>query len=197
MGKVPTIEGGKRAVKLNANGEMIRDEFGKIVAGFQEVEREGTWHSTARLFGESFTTLPIVGDMLAKIAQVQKPRTLKEIWTLSDLERRNLAKTALDAVTFVMASILLGGLMKDLPDDKKKGYKKYGRLVNAIKNGFMTSIIAAPVQMLDMATEIAIISNARRFFNIVMLSSDAGKEISYVVPFGGSARVISDIVNEE
>lgn len=197
MGKVTTIEGGKRAVKLNANGEMIRDEFGKIVAGFQEVEREGTWHSTARLFGESFTTLPIVGDMLAKIAQVQKPRTLKEIWTLSDLERRNLAKTALDAVTFVMASILLGGLMKDLPDDKKKGYKKYGRLVNAIKNGFMTSIIAAPVQMLDMATEIAIISNARRFFNIVMLSSDAGKEISYVVPFGGSARVISDIVNEE
>ena len=193
-----TIEGGKRQVKRNpVTGEAVRDAFGEIVTEFVKMQTEGTWTTGIRLGGEVLAAAPIIGDILAKAGLVMEPRSFKEIMNLTPLERRNLAKASLDVITFVIGYLVYTGMMKDIPEDNKKNYKKYGRLIAAIKNGFDTSLIASPSQIIDMATSIALLQNAKRFINIVTLGSQAGKEITYLAPFGGTARVAIDIFNEE
>ena len=59
------------------------------------------------------------------------------------------------------------------------------------KNGFDTSLIASPSQIIDMATSIAaLLQNAKRFINIVTFGI-ASRERNNIAlaPFGGTARV--------
>ena len=170
---------------------MQRDAFGKLVVEFQKLNREGTWHTAIRIGGEYLAMAPYIGEFMTNVGIVNKARSAEEIGKLTDIEKRNLAKVCMDVVAFVMGTIIVMGL-KGMGDEDKRAKaaanRKYGRIIRAFKNGLDTSIIAAPGQVIDLVTSIALLQNARRMIDLLTLSAPLS-DITFVAPFGGTSRV--------
>jgi len=196
--KFSSLEGGHWEITKDKDGKLMQDEFGKYIREWKALEREGSWTTTASLAGSALANMPFVAKMMDNLHLSIKPRSLEDFKHLSDLEKHNLAKTGMDAMTFITVMILSNlydQMLKGLDPDDKKWAQKNLRLKRAMENGLLTSIAASPGALFDTFTSVAMVSTLQRLLNIATFTNPL-KELTYLTPGASTVKVISDYATE-
>lgn len=188
--------GAKRVILTDEEGKPIKNKRGHIMRQRKALLREGTWATTAKDIRALAAKTPGLGDLLNSMKIVHKERNLQYWKQRTDLERRNLIRAALDVVTFAATYLLFNGLKGLAPDDEDlKKRAKYEarqlRVLRAAQRGINTIIATSPYQLIDMATSFALLSQARRVMNVIVLD-EPWKNIKQMLPGASSVKSINE-----
>lgn len=196
---VPKIQrriGSTRPVREAALRRIEEGDDQELHRIWDPIIREGTWRTTSDLL---LGTVPMVGDWLAKIGFVKKRRTMEDWKNMSELEKHNLASTALDLSFFIMGAILYSGL-KGLSDDddydKDSPIAFLGpRLIRSLRDGLWTAIVAAQVNEMFLEP-FPIVDYTKRLLNIFTFSASSG-DLERMVPGMANIDALKDMNQKE
>lgn len=147
---------GKRKASAAGGKYIAIDEGGNKVAKWEQDMQEGI----------ALTVLSAV-----KIVAEHKMNSFQEIKNMSDYQKYNLSKFAMDAATAAVLAALYNGLKADWDEDDKKGpLFRDSRLLRVLKNGYTDLVVTNPaVAMAQIASSpIPMLVNSSRITNALM-----------------------------
>ncbi len=147
---------GKRKASAAGGKYIAIDEGGNKVAKWEQDMQEGI----------ALTVLSAV-----KIVAEHKMNSFQEIKNMSDYQKYNLSKFAMDAATAAVLAALYNGLKADWDEDDKKGpLFRDSRLLRVLKNGYTDLVVTNPaVAMAQRASSpIPMLVNSSRITNALM-----------------------------
>lgn len=175
--KIDSFEGGAKIITEKENGELVR--------AWKNYEKEGSWKTAAKILTKSF---PFTASVLVKTQWVNDVHTLGQWNKMSDLEKYNLTRTALDLIMIGTAYLAYMGfdMMAEFDDDLA-WTRRFARIMRAFKDGMMTAILTAPNQMMDMFGSIPTIDMAKTIMDLVLFIDPIGN-IKHMAPLGGTVK---------
>ena len=186
--KIDSFEGGAKIITESETGELKR--------AWKNYEKEGSWRTSAKILTKSF---PFTASVLAKTQWVNDVHTLGQWNKMSDLEKFNLTRTALDLIFIGTAYLAYMGfdMMAEFDDDLA-WTRRFARIMRAFKDGMMTAILTAPNQMLDMFGSIPTIDMAKNIMDLVLFIDPIGN-IKHMAPLGGTVKTGTELfsIDEE
>lgn len=203
-----SLEGSYKVVYKNELDQWIREQ--------RQIDTEGSWKT---VFDNSFGAIPFIQEALTSLKIVdfvlsrkKTPQQAARAWSQLgsrltkgligkdygeeyDLDVFNIIRASMDVIWLSTAILLYTGL-QGLKDDDKELVAKSERLLKAFQKAFMVSITASPKELLDMVSGIPLLTQAKRMWDLVTLNNSVA-QIPYLMPFGGTAKVIQDFIPGE
>ncbi len=184
--KIDSFEGGKKIITEEENGELKR--------AWKSFEKEGSWRTSAKILTKSF---PFSATILSKVQWINEVHGLQDMKSMTELERYNLTRTALDLLFIGTAYMAYMGfdMLGDVDDDLS-WTRRYKRIMRAFTEGMQTAILTSPKSLFDMFSSIPIIDMTRNLWDIILFNDPINKA-KYIAPLMGTVRPISDIFSTE
>ena len=173
-------EGGYKLVIKHADGHIERRRI--------NFKHDGAYTDVAKW---------MYHDVLVPIFKGNTSDIIYKWKDLSELQKYSMARMVMDATVFFSYYTVFHGIgkMADLTAEQKKKYNGLinMRIVNAVKNGWLTALAMTPRQLMS-SLNVPAIDNLKRLINLVTFNGTS-RDLRMVLPFTGSVESFGDLIN--